>query len=83
MHLKVGEQSLPFETANDLWHEADFYSQHLSEFQGNIVPRHYDVFKGKTKWGGKIYCAVLEYFSGLPWTGIANRPGDTLENQYV
>ena len=39
---------------------------------------------GKTKWGGTISCAVLEYFSGLPWTGIANGPsGDTLENQYV
>ena len=55
MHLKVGEHwSLPFDTANDLLHEADFYSQHLSEFQGNIVPRHYDVFKGEKNGTGKF-----------------------------
>jgi hypothetical protein len=54
-------------------------------FQGNIVPRNYGVFAGEIKcqWGGTIYCVVLEYFSGLPWTGIANGTRDTLENQYV
>ena len=78
LRLEAGEQSLQFDAANDLLHNAGFYSRYLSEFEGDIVPRHYGV---KKKWGETIYCAILEYFSGLPWTGIANGPRDTLENQ--
>ena len=83
LHLEAGEQSLQFDTAEELYHEAGFYSQHLSEFQGDIVPRHYGVFRGETEWGGTIACAVLEYFSGSSWPEIVRGPWNTLESQYV
>jgi hypothetical protein len=54
-----------FDAENDLLLEAGFYSQHLSNLQGNIVPRHYDIFTGKTKWGGTISCAVLAKFLSI------------------
>jgi len=45
LRLEAGEQSLQFDAANDLLHNAGFYSRYLSEFEGDIVPRHYGVKK--------------------------------------
>jgi hypothetical protein len=83
LHLEAGQGSLQSGAWSDLLNEARFYSEHLSEFQGDIVPRHYGVFAGNTSWGGTIGCAVLDYFPGLPWTWIQNGPGDILESEYV
>ena len=61
MHVDAGEDTLQFEAARLLMYEACFYSQHLSEFQGRIVPRHYGLFVGETTWGGRIVCSYGQF----------------------
>jgi hypothetical protein len=39
--------------------------------------------RGKQSGAGQFPVQFSSSFSGLPWTGIANGPRDTLENQYV
>ncbi|KAF9043615.1 hypothetical protein BDZ89DRAFT_1059535 [Hymenopellis radicata] len=37
--------------------DAKFYAQHLRDIAGNLVPRHYGVWRAPTgKWGGTVLC---------------------------
>ncbi|KAF9047051.1 hypothetical protein BDZ89DRAFT_1058108 [Hymenopellis radicata] len=75
--------SLQALAAQQIWREAIFYAKHLGELQGIVVPRHYGIWAAKTRWGGKIMCAVMEYFDGFPWHCVQRTRWDTLDTQIL
>ncbi len=83
MRVEGGPGTLQALAAQHLWDEAIFYAKHLRELQGKVVPRHYGIVTAKTSWGGRMVCAIMEYFDGLPWHCIERSRWETLESQYV
>jgi hypothetical protein len=49
----------------ELCREAAFYSLHLSKSQGKFVPVHYGIWVGRSKWGGNMVCAIMD------WCGVS------------
>ncbi|KAJ4484273.1 hypothetical protein C8J55DRAFT_39090 [Lentinula edodes] len=50
------------ESAERIRKEAEFYGQHLREFQGKFVPKHYGLWHAPTsQWGGEVLIAVMEW----------------------
>ncbi|KAF8916338.1 hypothetical protein CPB85DRAFT_1290935 [Mucidula mucida] len=83
MRVEGGPGTLQALAAQHLWDEAIFYAKHLRELQGKVVPRHYGIVTAKTSWGGRMVCAIMEYFDGLPWHCIERSRWETLESQML
>ncbi|KAF8915983.1 hypothetical protein CPB85DRAFT_1290948 [Mucidula mucida] len=83
MRVEGGPGTLQALAAQNLWDEAIFYAKHLRDLQGKVVPRHYGVVAANTSWGGRVFCAIMEYFDGLPWHCIQRRRWETLESQML
>ncbi|PIL29024.1 hypothetical protein GSI_09072 [Ganoderma sinense ZZ0214-1] len=59
-----------------LLNEASYYQNHLSSVQGNAVPIHYGVWKGRTEWGSDMAISIMQW-GGVPYLGqIKGTEGD-------
>ncbi|KAF8875018.1 hypothetical protein CPB85DRAFT_1568348 [Mucidula mucida] len=51
--------------------DAKFHAQNLRGVAGDLVPRHYGVWRAQTEdWGGTILCSVTEW-AGNTWDEVA------------